>query len=274
MSSLTGNYTDGHKFYKNSDGDICFKNIDGSYLSVARSMPIDKLLDLENQIIPTMDCVINSNYTIQSKHAKIIKRPVFRQPKQKILKQSKVINKVNKVNKVNRGKTQFFEFAICTFCECHHSDDTDECSDCISNYEKDMKYTKETMISLEKNLSCSCILSSLKDIMESDNFRGFRFIDLDYIGFVCYLGVYFIDYDNKMAYRKISHPFNDIYDDDYYHELYEELQYSHELEYEDYIYEMEMQIEANNEWENEDNNEDVADDEIVDVAEDEIVDVV
>ena len=63
MESLSGNYTDGYKFYKNENGDICFRNIDGSYLSVARSMPFDKLLELENKSIPSVDFIVESKYT-------------------------------------------------------------------------------------------------------------------------------------------------------------------------------------------------------------------
>ena len=38
-------------------------DIDGSYLSVARSMPFDKLLELENKSIPSVDFIVESKYT-------------------------------------------------------------------------------------------------------------------------------------------------------------------------------------------------------------------
>jgi len=118
MTSLSGNYTDAYKFYKNENGDICFRNIDGSYLSVAKSMPFDKLLEFETTSVPNVDSVVEYKYRYKYDQNRFIiinkikceKRPIVIKPYFK------------KANKRFRGKSHILDFYRCSFCGTHHSD--------------------------------------------------------------------------------------------------------------------------------------------------------
>ena len=242
MQSLSGNYKDVNKFYKNENGDICFRNIDGSYLSVARSMPFDKLLELENKGVPKVDCVVESKYNVkndiyQCKSVNLTK--IKTQKKQFVVKPY-----FNKANKRVRGKSQILDFYLCTFCGTHHTDDTDECADCISNYERDMKYTRNRIAEISNDHTWSNgayydFIYSINEYLDTKDFRGFRRIDVWNYNNYSSITMYFIDVSNKMVSKTIwIETYYEDNEDDYYKNIYEyneyEIdQYIAEYEYED-----------------------------------------
>ena len=204
MSSLSGNYTDGYKFCKNDDGAICVRNIDGSYLSVAKSMPFDKLLEMESKSVPIVDSVVENKYTSKnelSKQENLIKIKIQRKPI--VVKPS-----FKKANKRVRGKIGFYDFYVCVFCGTHHTDETEECADCISNYEKDMKYTNTRILEISNDNTLNDdvyydFISNIKEYLDSEDFRGFRRIDVVNFNKYSNIFIYFIDTNNKMVSKTI-----------------------------------------------------------------------
>jgi len=234
MTSLSGNYTDGYKFYKNEKGDICFRNIDGSYLSVAKSMPFDKLLEMESRPVPIIDSVVENKYTSKnelSKQENVIKIKIQRKP---------IVSKpyFKKANKRVRGKIGFYDFYVCVFCGTHHTDETEECADCISNNEKDTKYTNNRILEISNDNTLNDgayydFMNIMKEYLDSEDFRGFRRIDV--INFNSYSNIimYFIDTNNKMVSKSIWT--TTYYDDELYdYDIdYDSDYYVREYEYED-----------------------------------------
>ena len=230
MESLSGNYTDGYKFYKNENGDICFRNIDGSYLSVARSMPFDKLLELENKSIPSVDFIVESKYT-QKNINKYINKCMVNKIK---YEKCKTIIKpyFNKANKRVRGKSQILDFYVCTFCRTHHSDDTDECADCISNYERDIKYTNNKIFEISNDnkiglIPYNIIINTINNYKKRTNYRGFRYINISIVGITYKITMYFIDSNNKITKEKFQY---DILSDEF-DDMYDEYEYKYEYGY-------------------------------------------
>ena len=231
MTSLSGNYSDGYKFYKNENGDICFRNIDGSYLSVAKSMPFDKLLELENKGIPEVDCIVECKYRhkydknrfIIINNIKCEKSPVIIKPYFK------------KANKKVRGKNKILDFCICSFCGTHHADDTYDCADCISNYERDMKYTYDKIFEISNNdnigiVTYNSIMININKYRHDENFRGFRYIDISIGVIFCDITMYFLDSNNRMI--KHHSRYDLTLDDEDYDEDYDE----YESSYNDFLY--------------------------------------
>ena len=237
MASLSGDYTDGYKFYKNENGDICFRDIDGTYLSVAKSMPFDKLLELESRPVPIIDSVVESKYNVkndicQSKSVNLSKIKTERKP---------VVVKpyFKKANKRVRGKSQILDFYVCTFCGTHHTDDTDECADCISNYEKDMKYTNNKILEISNDSKIglviyNSIMNTINEYRVSPYFRGFRYIDISVVGMNTKIIIYLIDNNNRMTRCKAQYDESDYESDD----MYGEYEYNYlEMDYlDEYIY--------------------------------------
>ena len=234
MTSLSGDYTDVYKFYKNENGDICFRNIDGSYLSVAKSMPFDKLLELENRVSPKVDCIIETKYT-ENKPNQI----KFIYNKIRSEKRSTIIKPYFKKVKRIRGKSQILDFYVCTFCGTHHTDDTDECADCISNYERDMKYTNNRILEISNDHTLNDgayydFMNTMKEYLDSEHFRGFRRIDIFNFNSYSDIIMYFIDNNNKMVSKTVWT--TTYYDDECYRDKYE---YDYEID--DYIAEYEYE---------------------------------
>ena len=237
MASLSGDYTDGYKFYKNENGDICFRDIDGTYLSVAKSMPFDNLLELESRPVPIIDSVVESKYNVkndicQSKSVNLSKIKTERKP---------VVVKpyFKKANKRVRGKSQILDFYVCTFCGTHHTDDTDECADCISNYERDMKYTNNRILEISNDHTLNDgayydFMNTMKEYLDSEHFRGFRRIDIFNFNSYSDIIMYFIDNNNKMVSKTVWT--TTYYDDECYRDKYE---YDYEID--DYIAEYEYE---------------------------------
>ena len=242
MTSLSGDYTDVYKFYKNENGDICFRNIDGSYLSVAKSMPFDKLLELETKSVAKVDCIIETKYNtkninFENKSINLYKIKTERKP---------VVVKpyFKKANKRVRGKSQILDFYVCTFCGTHHTDDTDECADCISNYERDMKYTNNKILEISNDSKIglviyNSIMNTINEYRVSPYFRGFRYIDISVVGVNTKIIIYLIDNNNRMTrckaqYDESDDESHDMYDDD----MYGEYEYNYlEMDYlDEYIY--------------------------------------
>ena len=230
MESLSGNYTDGYKFYKNENGDICFRNIDGSYLSVARSMPFDKLLELENKSIPSIDFIVESKYT-QKNINKYINKCMVNKIK---YEKCKTIIKpyFKKANKRLRGKSQILDFYVCTFCRTHHADDTDECADCISNYERDIKYTNNKIFEISNDnkiglIPYNIIINTINNYKKRTNYRGFRYINISIVGITYKITMYFIDSNNKITKEKFQY---DILSDEF-DDMYDEYEYKYEYGY-------------------------------------------
>ena len=234
MSSFTGDFIDAYRFYKNENGDICFRNIDGSYLSVAKSMPFDKLLELENRVSPKVDCIIETKYT-ENKPNQI----KFIYNKIRSEKRSTIIKPYFKKVKRIRGKSQILDFYVCTFCGTHHTDDTDECADCISNYERDMKYTNNKILEISNDSKIglviyNSIMNTINEYRVSPYFRGFRYIDISVVGVNTKIIIYLIDNNNRMTRCKAQYDESD----DMYDDMYGEYEYNYlEMDYlDEYIY--------------------------------------
>ena len=238
MTSLSGDYTDVYKFYKNENGDICFRNIDGSYLSVAKSMPFDKLLELETKSVAKVDCIIETKYT-ENKPNQI----KFIYNKIRSEKRSTIIKPYFKKVKRIRGKSQILDFYVCTFCGTHHTDDTDECADCISNYERDMKYTNNKILEISNDSKIglviyNSIMNTINEYRVSPYFRGFRYIDISVVGVNTKIIIYLIDNNNRMTRCKAQYDESDDESDDMYDDMYGEYEYNYlEMDYlDEYIY--------------------------------------
>ena len=236
MTSLSGDYTDVYKFYKNENGDICFRDIDGSYLSVAKSMPFDNLLELESRPVPIIDCIIETKYT-ENKPNQI----KFIYNKIRSEKRSTIIKPYFKKVKRIRGKSQILDFYVCTFCGTHHTDDTDECADCISNYEKDMKYTNNKILEISNDSKIGLVISNslmntINEYRVSPYFRGFRYIDISVVGMNTKIIIYLIDNNNRMTRCKAQYDESESdYESD---DMYGEYEYNYlEMDYlDEYIY--------------------------------------
>ena len=123
-------FADSDKFEKDNEGFICFKNPDGSYLSVAKRMRLDALLELENKSIPPIDCIVQAKYNNPRSLEVIQYLPRIKTPRPFVVKPH-----FNKANKRVRGKTRFWEeYRFCPACRTHHTDETigEICEECVN----------------------------------------------------------------------------------------------------------------------------------------------